>query len=333
MSGAGRLPRPVKAFLAIALPLAITACSSTNEPESPIVAAVGQEVFSRSDLERRILGRFSERRVLLGLVRDSLWRQEARRLGVEVTPDDVAQAVARVTAGQRETLQVQLEAAGLTWADHEWELAQELRPQLLKERVVRALRDVGERQLLDRYERTFAKEQVELGHIAVAFEGEGASDQVMLETRARAESLVEELRQGADFAKIAREVSSDARSRDRDGRLGRVGWDLVPAHWKSVIAELEPGEISAPILEDGYGYHVFRLEKRWPPQPFEEVRELLRTELEEAPVTLEEIAFVEERLRRRYHVELFTENLRSPAEMRGDRAPLTPSPTRGTDEP
>lgn len=321
------------AGFSLAVSAVVSSGCATGDPEaSPVLAVVGLDAVTRMDLERRLLGRFSERRVLLGLIREILWNQEAERLGIRVRPDDVREAVEDQVAGQREALSLSLAEAGLTWADHVWELSQELHNQLLRERVVRAHREIGELELLDRYRQTFAGEQVELSHVSFPFEGEGGADAMMAATESRARDALKRLQDGVDFAKIASDTDG-ATVRNSDGSLGRVRWDRLPEAWRAALGSLNPGALSEPIRENGYGFHIFRLERRVPIRPLEEVRDLLRTELEEAPVTLEEIAFVEREIRRQLHVEVFEENLRLPGgtpvpnrSARSDRLPRgTPS--------
>lgn len=94
-----------------------------------------------------------------------------------------------------------------------------------------------------------------------------------VEARQRAEELGAELKEGAAFEDLARENSTHG-SAEAGGALGRVHKGQLPAEAEAAIAELEPGEVTAPLrlLE---GYALFRLNERFEArlQPFEVVRD------------------------------------------------------------
>ncbi|MEM7263480.1 MAG: peptidylprolyl isomerase, partial [Planctomycetota bacterium] len=71
------------------------------------------------------------------------------------------------------------------------------------------------------------------------------------------------------------------------------------------IFGLEVGQVSDPVREGDYGFHIFRVDRRIPAQPLEAVREELRSTLLEAPPTEAEIAVVEQILRQRIPVTVF----------------------------
>src|SRR5690625_1955377 len=74
----------------------------------------------------------------------------------------------------------------------------------------------------------------------------------------QAEALREQLDQGADFADLAQRHSADPGSRQQGGELGASSGDLFPEPFERALAELEPGEVSAPVRTES-GYHLIRL--------------------------------------------------------------------------
>lgn len=117
------------------------------------------------------------------------------------------------------------------------------------------------------------KEQVRVRHILFA----GTTP----ESRAQAEKLLDELKAGADFAKLAEASSADKSSAARGGDLGffQTG-RMVPAFEQAAFALEKPGQLSG-VVETQFGYHVMKLEERKPAgvRPFEEVREDLIKEI------------------------------------------------------
>lgn len=78
--------------------------------------------------------------------------------------------------------------------------------------------------------------------------------------RARADSVVRELRAGADFATAARRFSDDAGTKENGGDLGWFRRGRMVREFEAVAFRLRPGQISEPV-ETGFGYHVIQVER------------------------------------------------------------------------
>jgi parvulin-like peptidyl-prolyl isomerase len=80
--------------------------------------------------------------------------------------------------------------------------------------------------------------------------------------RAKAERLVQSLRNGADFAKLARENSDDTQSAEKGGEISPLKRNSagVPAEIRNVVFALKPGEISSPVPQPA-GFYIFKLER------------------------------------------------------------------------
>jgi peptidyl-prolyl cis-trans isomerase D len=77
----------------------------------------------------------------------------------------------------------------------------------------------------------------------------------------RTREVLQEIRDGADFAAVASRESADSVSRENGGDLGEAGrGDFVPAFEEAALA-LRPGQISEPVLSP-FGYHIIKLETR-----------------------------------------------------------------------
>jgi parvulin-like peptidyl-prolyl isomerase len=87
----------------------------------------------------------------------------------------------------------------------------------------------------------------------------------------RAESILQRIRDGEDFATLARRYSEDPGSRNSGGEYVFGHGKMTPAFEAAAFA-LEPGEVS-DIVETPFGYHIIKTEEyinRGTPQ--EEVR-------------------------------------------------------------
>jgi parvulin-like peptidyl-prolyl isomerase len=102
--------------------------------------------------------------------------------------------------------------------------------------------------------------------------------------RKKAEVLLQRLKKGEEFQKLAWDNSDDP-SRVKGGDLGIVHRGrLEPDIEKSAFA-LKTGEMSG-IVASIYGHHILKAGEKFPPEqlPFAEVKEKLKKELEQKEV-------------------------------------------------
>jgi len=98
------------------------------------------------------------------------------------------------------------------------------------------------------------------------------------QAKAKAESLVKQLKGGADFGKLARENSEDAESAAKGGEFAPVKrGDKYPQEVLDAVFALELKGVSAPVKQ-GNGFYIFRLDEK-AMVPFPEVRERIFMEL------------------------------------------------------
>lgn len=81
------------------------------------------------------------------------------------------------------------------------------------------------------------------------------------EARKKAQDLLDRIRKGEDFAKLAKENTDDTASKDKGGEYDffRRG-KMVPEFDKAAFA-LKPGEVS-DLVETQFGFHIIKLEER-----------------------------------------------------------------------
>jgi peptidyl-prolyl cis-trans isomerase SurA len=81
--------------------------------------------------------------------------------------------------------------------------------------------------------------------------------------RAQADSIVLELRRGADFATAARRFSQDPGTRDQGGSLNWFRRGVMVPEFERVAFSLKPGVVSDPV-ESPFGYHIIQVERTQP---------------------------------------------------------------------
>ena len=108
---------------------------------------------------------------------------------------------------------------------------------------------------------------------------------ILLEGNAKksADEVKAKLSAGEDFAKLAKEFSTDAGSKDQGGDLGFSAGDAFPAEFESALSRLKVGEISAPVKTDA-GIHIIKLvaERGAKPPSFDEAKPAIVEQLKRA---------------------------------------------------
>ena len=82
--------------------------------------------------------------------------------------------------------------------------------------------------------------------------------------RKKAQSLLERVRSGEDFASLAQEHSDDAASKVEGGDLGFFGRGSMVPQFDQVVFSLQPGEVS-DLVETQYGFHIIKVEEQREP--------------------------------------------------------------------
>lgn len=100
------------------------------------------------------------------------------------------------------------------------------------------------------------------------------------ESLEQAKKLVADLRAGANFAELAKTISTDKGSGAKGGDLGFFPAGRMVRPFEDGLNALQnPGDISEPV-ESQFGWHIIRLDERKPKsvRPFDEVKATLMAE-------------------------------------------------------
>ncbi len=129
----------------------------------------------------------------------------------------------------------------------------------------------------------FTQDQVKASHILVA-------------TQAEADAILKELKEGADFAELAKTKSLDTTSAVEGGDLGYFAKDQMVAPFAEAAFATEKGALSE-IVQSDYGFHIIKVaDKRTYTQTFEEAQQTImysilekayQAKLEEIKATME----------------------------------------------
>ena len=80
---------------------------------------------------------------------------------------------------------------------------------------------------------------------------------ILVEKLSQAIAILDRIKQGEKFGKLAKELSIDSGSAKRDGNLGYFGRGKMVKEFETVAFSLEVGKISEPVKTQ-YGYHIIK---------------------------------------------------------------------------
>ncbi len=101
------------------------------------------------------------------------------------------------------------------------------------------------------------------------------------EAKARIADIQKRVKAGADFAKLAGELSEDEKSKNQGGDFGTLRKaDNLPPDIKNVVFGLKAGEVSDPVKQRN-GFYLFRAEEVGV-RPYAEVKDDIYTEMKQA---------------------------------------------------
>ncbi len=103
---------------------------------------------------------------------------------------------------------------------------------------------------------------------------------ILVATQAEADAVEQELADGADFATIAQQKSTDTQSGAQGGLLGCIAAGQTVAAFEAAANALAPGETSAPVQTE-FGFHILRAQA----PTYDIFAEQVRTALEQQSAT------------------------------------------------
>jgi peptidyl-prolyl cis-trans isomerase SurA len=262
---------------------ALAVAAQTRAPASTklldrIVAVVNDEVITQVELQARVAIAEQQlrrqrinppardvltRQVLERMIVDRAQLQLAKETGVRVDDATVNAAIARIAEQNGMSLPAfreRLEREGVSFARFREDVRDDITMARLRDREVDSRIQIAEGEI-DNF--LAAQAGVEAGateyNIAQILlrVPEAVSAQRIEEIRKRAEDLLEQLKAGADFARLAASYSAGPEALSG----GELGWrtaERLPSLFLDAVKDLKPGEL-APIVRSPGGFHVLKL--------------------------------------------------------------------------
>lgn len=280
----------------------IVLLSEVEERARPLVGEIEQQGKERDEAARKLL-----RETLDRIVDERLIAQEADRLQIAITLDEVDRAIEDIKRqnqiSQEQLLQA-LQASGITVDQYRDELKRQiLRIKVLNVQVrsrVSVTDDEVRRYYDQNLRRAGADVRVRMRQIFVQIP-ENAPRAIVKDKRRRAQNLADRVRAGEDFGAVARAESDDLLSRADGGEIGWTGRGVLPPELEEVVFTMQAGDLRGPVYTDR-GAHVVQLleRKASAARPFDEIKEELRAQIAQEEVERATRAWLVEVRRRSY---------------------------------
>ena len=289
-----------------ALPAQAQALPSSNVDS--IVAVVNEDVILRSELDRAVANvsaQFAaqqggqlpprdvlERQVLDRLIITRLQVDRATESGIRITDQEVQQAVQTI-AGQNnmsvEQLRARLATDGMSYAEFQKNLRDEVAVQRLRQRYVQSSVQISEAeidQLLST--QNVGGQDVRLANILIAV-ADGATPDEVAAAKTKIDDIRGQVERGEiDFRSAAIRYSQGQNALDG----GEIGWrstDTLAPEFVSLLRGLQPGQMTQAIRGQG-GFQIVQLEETRQPQ----AQKLIQYNAQDIMVAVTEVVGVEQ---------------------------------------
>lgn len=266
----------------------------STEGGALVVTVNGREVYEneiaqeenriRTQLSGRVpmqqlesMGDVIKQQAVNNMINRVLLELAADREGIKITDEDVQERADQVKSGfgTEEVFKQQLEASGLTEAGFQQEVELALRIETLLDQQTADVEETNDEAVREFYDTNIDRfkkpEQVQASHVLIPHE-ESDGEPEKTAKKAKIDSLLTEIKGGADFALIAGEHSS-CPSKTRGGDLGFFGKGQMVKEFEEAAFGMSVGDVSG-VVETQFGYHIIKVTGRQEAStvPFEEAK-------------------------------------------------------------
>lgn len=245
--------------------------AGTPTKNADIAARVNDEIITMTEFNQAVLsakdnllkqgdidfttqeGKFilatTQRSILEDLINQRLIRQQAAKMNILITDEDILQEIIQLKKGfPSEKLFLETLAEENI---NETELKQGIRERLIIEKIKKALTkkiDVSDRELggFLKQNKAFLSQPQRMQF-----------KQIVVGSKIDAEKVIARLKKGEQFSAVAKEVSLDPMSKDAGGNIGFIEPGALSLEVEKSIFALKEGELS-DILETDEGYTIFK---------------------------------------------------------------------------
>jgi peptidyl-prolyl cis-trans isomerase SurA len=261
-----------------------------------VVAVVGNRPVLASQVDEEMFSRQSQgvklptdpqgldavrQQIVSSIIDEELLVQQAQRdTSIKVTDEEIASGVEEQVRKVRSNFTseveyvAELKKAGFqTPEEYRRWLTDQQRRAAYQNRLIEKLRNDGKlkpvaptekemKQFFEEQKSTLGNRPATLSFRQIVI-SPAPSPAAKARTKAQADSIVLQLRLGADFATAARRFSQDPGSKEQGGSLNWFRRGVMVPEFERVAFTLKPGMISDPV-ESPFGYHIIQVERVQP---------------------------------------------------------------------
>lgn len=232
--------------LAVALIIVLIVPPFQKDDSKTAVATVNGTDITKQQLYDQLVELGGES-TLQSMITTELVNQEAEKAKVTVTDEDIDAELEDLKAqfGGESAFQAALTQSSMTEND----LRKQMPLQVKIRKILEPQVEVTDEEITEYYDANKAsfteEEQVRASHILVA-------------TKEEADAILKELKDGADFAELAKSKSTDTVSKENGGDLDFFTRSDMVAEFSDAAFALAVGETSGAVQSD-YGYHIIKV--------------------------------------------------------------------------
>lgn len=232
-------------YIAIYPPGKQTGQASSSEP----VAKVNGVNISSDQLYQAMLTGGGEQ-TLDALISEELINQEGQKAGVQVTDEDIEKELSAIKGsyGSDDEFQQALTSYGMTIDD----LKKSMKSQVLLKKILTPQVTITDDEIKKYYDENLetlkTPEQIQASHITVA-------------TKEEADAILAELKNGSDFAALAKSKSTDSATKENGGSLGYIASGTMDEAFDTAAFALKAGETSGAV-QTGAGFDIIKVTDR-----------------------------------------------------------------------
>lgn len=198
------------------------------------------------------------------LINENLILQQAAKLNIKVSEDDITEAIKSIAQKNNMTindLRGYLASVGMSYNSYRHKISKELlieqaRMNIIKQRIMISDREVNN--LANEIAKQPNKNrEVNISHILIALP-ESPSKKQIEDANTKAQNIVDRLKKGESFAKLAATYSNDEKALEG----GKMGWhklNELPSIFEERLVRAQKNDIIGPI-RSGVGFHILKVE-------------------------------------------------------------------------
>ncbi|MEW6001685.1 MAG: peptidylprolyl isomerase [Nitrospirota bacterium] len=290
----------LRLFIPIAYIFVFTVLSDAAILLDRVVAVVNKEVITWSEVYRMMefeaadqvkalkedeklrLFKEDEEAFLQKLIDMRLQIQEAKRIGLEVTPEELTEAIDNIKKKYSMTqtsFMESLQKEGLTIEEYKRRLSEQILigkviNQQIRNKIVISEDDL--KKYLEKNRQIFGDAEVYKLRQIFLRRQKNVDDRTIEE---RASLIVEKLKAGKDFSVLAKEFSEDPSGKG-GGELGLIKKGLLAKEFVDILSTIKRGDFSRPFWTEK-GLHIIKLDEIISMQNADQIKEEARRYLTE----------------------------------------------------